>query len=324
MAEGGESINATSKSKTDAMKQMLVDTLDKLPPYFRQTFENAGINLDEVMETNKANVGQKAKETSDAVVDGFGTLTQELYEKGVLAFGAFGLKGGIESQSFDVNSAVDDIRRTIDDNAIPDLYGPSQQIPTTMASGMNDASWQVGSAAQSIADAASGPLDNVQMWTNTSGYNAGTNFANGLNDTFWMVADAADSLAEAVSARLHHSTPELGPMRDDDEWGDDMIMNIVNGMRRKERALATQANRMAQIVQDEFAPTTYKQDIEYDVTSATRVLTNGVTEALRNGAANNRGVTVVVNGMTVREEADINRISERLSRKVAQAGRRGL
>lgn len=67
----------------------------------------------------------------------------------------------------------------------------------------------------------------------TWGSDAGSNFAAGIAAQAAAVGAAAGQAAAAAAAVLHHTKPDEGPMKDDDEWGGDFIMNLVNGMRGK-------------------------------------------------------------------------------------------
>ncbi len=62
------------------------------------------------------------------------------------------------------------------------------------------------------------------------GSELGANFAAGMRTAVGLVQAAANAIASAAAAALHHSTPEIGPLKDDDVWGLHMAENIANGM----------------------------------------------------------------------------------------------
>lgn len=62
------------------------------------------------------------------------------------------------------------------------------------------------------------------------GEDTGKSYAEGLSNSTQLVAEAADKLAAEVAARLHHSTPDKGPMKDDDEWMPDMMKQFADGI----------------------------------------------------------------------------------------------
>jgi hypothetical protein len=105
----------------------------------------------------------------------------------------------------------------------------------------------------------------------------------------------------------------------------DLVGDLIANMRDNETALANQSRRMADIVTEQFNPyANANYSIGYDVKPMARLLTNGVTEALRSGIPQRQGVTVVVQNMQVRSESDIRSVSERLYRLQQQAERRAL
>ena len=166
------------------------------------------------------------------------------------------------------------------------------------------------------------------------------------------------NIANNIANLLAHSKPKEGPLKDDDQWfyhmgqnlnkglmrsvpeimgtvndladgiadgmNVDVVSDFIDNMRSNEYELAKQSRRMAEIVSDEFNPyATGNYSLGYDVKPMAQLLTNGVTEALRSGVPQRQGVTVVVQNMQVREESDIQRVSERLYALGEQTRRRG-
>lgn len=64
----------------------------------------------------------------------------------------------------------------------------------------------------------------------TWGYDMGANFAAGMRKAVELIQAAANAIAAAAAAPLHHSTPEIGPLKDDDVWGLHMAENIAKAM----------------------------------------------------------------------------------------------
>ena len=62
------------------------------------------------------------------------------------------------------------------------------------------------------------------------GSDMGANFAAGMRTAVGLVQAAANAIASAAAAALHHSTPEIGPLKDDDVWGLHMAENIAKAM----------------------------------------------------------------------------------------------
>ncbi len=186
----------------------------------------------------------------------------------------------------------------------------------SMAAAIANGSGQVGQSAGMLANTAISALDSTSQWAQNSGWNFGINFANGMTNAQPYVANAAQSLANSAAAYLHHSTPDKGPMRDDDKWGGELVMNIVNGMRTMEPALASQASRIGGIISDSV-----RTQSRWSGNVAAPV--GRTYESLRGGTSS-PSVMVVMNGTVIREAADADRIGRSLADRIAARERRGL
>ena len=139
-----------------------------------------------------------------------------------------------------------------------------------------------------------------------------------LYNVGWNIAvDAYNGMVDALDI---HS-----PSRRTRKLGSFTAEGYVLGMKDYESDIRDETRRMAGIVENEFAPSIgFAANSSYDVKPMVNGIVSGVREALRSGMPQRQGVTVIVNGLSVRETADVDRISERLCQKVVQAERRGL
>lgn len=80
-----------------------------------------------------------------------------------------------------------------------------------------------------------GPMlvDNAYDW----GYDMIVSLINGIEDTLPALASGAAGVAGTLAAYLHHTTPDKGPLKDDDKWGADFIDNFIQGMDSEDLAL---------------------------------------------------------------------------------------
>lgn len=101
-------------------------------------------------------------------------------------------------------------------------------------------------AAQAVANMAVRSLNTGGQYAYNSGVNLGNNFAAGISASSSRIAAAASNAAAAASRFLHHSTPEAGPLKDDDVWGYHFAQNLADGMRKGTPLIARQANAIAQ------------------------------------------------------------------------------
>ncbi len=141
--------------------------------------------------------------------------------------------------------------RTLSNNAATGLRSGTsaanssgKSVGSAFASGIQSMYSSVASAARALSNAISAISSNnwrARWW----GQEAGQNFANGLWDKVGAVQRAAQALAAAAAGPLHHSTPDYGPLVDDDKWGGEMVANIVDSMNKATPSLARAASKVS-------------------------------------------------------------------------------
>jgi hypothetical protein len=291
-----ESLKESQQAELDAMKESHQEQLDALKQSQQDALQALRDSLDDQLDAVKSGGDRIASASGEAaqlaafnvkqgVTDGLGMFLGEMSEIG---------EGG--GRSF-----VD---------------------------GVGDGGIHASIAAESLASAVEDPISNVVERMYDSGIHAGINLSNGISQSWDYVADSARGLADGIAMYLGHTIAKRGPLneggRGEALWGEHLVQNFIDGMESKESELARQTRRMAEIVSDEFNPemgTNYS--LGYDVKPMANLLTNSVTEALRSGIPQQRGVTVMVGEMHVREEADIQKVSRKLYQLEEQALRRG-
>lgn len=118
-------------------------------------------------------------------------------------------------------------------NTMNELYNAGMNGALNLANGLTGGSYSVSNAAWNLANSADGPLASVS--SNAYGWGSGmaANFANGIWAQAQAVWNAAQSVANSVWSMWHHSTPEEGPLKDDDKWGAELVENFAAGMLSK-------------------------------------------------------------------------------------------
>ena len=100
----------------------------------------------------------------------------------------------------------------------------------------------VESIIQSFAELGPALVDNAYEW----GMDMISSLVNGIEQALPLLASGAAGAAGTIAAYLHHTPPEKGPLKDDDQWGSDFIDNFITGMNSEdaalERALIQQGN----------------------------------------------------------------------------------
>lgn len=91
----------------------------------------------------------------------------------------------------------------------------------------------VESIIQSFAELGPALVDNAYEW----GMDMISSLVNGIDQALPLLASGAAGAAGTIAAYLHHTTPEKGPLKDDDQWGSDFIDNFITGMNSEDAAL---------------------------------------------------------------------------------------
>lgn len=76
------------------------------------------------------------------------------------------------------------------------------------------------------------------------------NLASGIRQRMGDLDLVSKSAASTISKYLRHSTPDYGPLSDDDVWGAHLIDNIIDGMGSRDRALERASLASAELIAD--------------------------------------------------------------------------
>lgn len=100
---------------------------------------------------------------------------------------------------------------------------------------------------EGIASDIEGDLDFEDAYT--WGADLVSNFTNGIQSMVSTVGDVVTGIADKVAGLLEHSTPDEGPMKDDDKWMPDFMNNLINGIENNTPDLVSSAKNVASQVQ---------------------------------------------------------------------------
>lgn len=166
----------------------------------------------------------------------------------------------------------------------------------------------VFSAADYVGKTAYSYVNAYSSWAHSSGLSLGYNFAQGIYDSAWNVAAAANYVASIAAAYLHHSTPEKGPLRDDDVWGEHMGENFAEGVVRSMPTVEAAASALAQTAADAANDYTYSMPVNGAETISQSI------DSLAGSGMTGDDITINVyasEGMNINQLAD--RIQDRLA-----------
>lgn len=180
--------------------------------------------------------------------------------------------------------------------------------------GMNGFDDEVASAINTINELFSKSSEGYE-----SGFGLVENMRRGMENARIYLENTVQGVANTIYSYFHHSTPDKGPLRDDDKWGGDLIQNIIDGIRDKEHDLRRQVERMADVVENGFNPS-MSLDAAYE---AIDTINKGHTSAASLSAGGKASPTVNLtlnmnlSGMSFRDDTDIEKFAELVSQKMA-------
>lgn len=89
-----------------------------------------------------------------------------------------------------------------------------------------------------------------------------SNFISGVNSKWGEWTSTWENVGGVIYDLLHHSTPEKGLLKNDDEWMPDMMYNFISGIRDSIPALREQAETAVQAIQGAFTSPLEMGEIE--------------------------------------------------------------
>lgn len=90
-----------------------------------------------------------------------------------------------------------------------------------------------------IKEFITGIVDAAKEW----GRDLVLNFVGGMTANRDQIVAGANYISEAISSRLHHSTPDEGPLANDDEWMPDMMRSFAEGIKENAHLVTDQIDK---------------------------------------------------------------------------------
>lgn len=231
LSDGISKGNVKTKGAARFIADGVGGVVASMPPDMQDRGLQVASALADGISSGKLTVNQAMDILNAAATGKVSTLPPKL--RGYGANAAQMLGTGMSSNKGKVSSgagALDSAARSSVSGLPAFARGVGSNAAGRMASGMEGSEWKVSSAASGIASAASAMDDIGNMYQ--SGYNQGANYAAGLRAAKSAVSEGALMLAEAAASALHHSTPDVGPLKDDDEWGYEQGRNYADALVR--------------------------------------------------------------------------------------------
>lgn len=208
-----------------------VHELDGVPGEAQGIGAQAGVGFGTGVGQDAGTSAASAQLLGQRAYDALNAWPDQMGKRGTRA--ALSLAAGVASGTDEASSAASALSQAGVSGVSP-LPGRMSQVGAragaSLAAGVGSQQGAAFSAAASLAASASAGLGYLDFYD--SGAEAGSSFAAGIASQVRAVAAASAALAAANAAYLHHTTPDVGPMRGDDEWGYEAGRQIAEGLSR--------------------------------------------------------------------------------------------
>lgn len=156
----------------------------------------------------------------------------------------------MEVLTTDTQSSLKDIETQIRENT-GIIYSAEELVKETGKAIEEDTS--VKNAAKLLAENASNEFNN-----NADGTKWGTDLSKNISggmiskNSKSSITNAAATVAGWISDFLHHTTPEKGPLKDDDKWMADFIDNMANGILNNKNKVINPVKSLSQEMKEQM------------------------------------------------------------------------
>ena len=313
------------KNKVAAAKQAISDVTTAIKNKFKETIDNAINWGKDLIQKIVDGVKAKIQAVKDAIADVKKAISDKFEEiiKAAIDWG----KNLIGNFVDNVSSKWNEIKNKISEvkDAIANKFGElvdgavtwgKQTIShfvSNIVSKWNEIREKVVNVADKVTEIFTGLVNAAQDW----GIDMITEFIKGITGSKPELTATIDAIAEIIKARLHHTTPDKGPLANDDTYMPDMMKLFSQGIRQN-----------AYMVTDALDSTLYKIQNAFELphTAIGNVMTANnyavsdipkepVETTVYNGGDNIYNITVNVG--TIATDYDANRAAQVMSERLA-------
>lgn len=187
-----------------------------------------------------------------------------------------GLTGYLESHTDEILSTggtlVVNLLTALIQNA-PKLLAAGVKLIAALVQGIFAHIPDVAASAVKISEAMAQEMVQLAKRALSWGSDFVANIVKGIRDKISSVGDAAKEVAGAVAKFLHHTTPDEGPLADDDQWMPEMMQQFADGITENIPVLEDAAEQAADSAASTFSDMS---------SSITKLVSDGPVGALQN------------------------------------------
>ncbi len=164
------------------------------------------------------------------------------------------------------NRGSEGYQSMLDMSARKEILGASEELRTDTT---------VKQSAEKLAsDVNTGFNDNVDG--ETWGYDLTSNISSGISKAKELVRGAVTKISEIISQYLHHTTPDIGPLKDDDKWTIDMMDNFITGIDKETPKMLLKTKKVAKGIKDSFNLDDLNNHIIQEMNNAVAIETGSI------------------------------------------------
>lgn len=163
----------------------------------------------------------------------------------IMANNTLAIEGGTDDAVEIIEDGADQIEGTLD-GTVTTASDTGAAVPTAYANGIANNAYQPQVEVSNMASEIGTRLASLANEAGTYGEHFANNFAWGMNSgqAVASVRNSAITLANVAHSYLGHTTPDKGPLKDDDTWGYHFAQNIAKGMVKGRQLVSVAAQKI--------------------------------------------------------------------------------
>lgn len=163
----------------------------------------------------------------------------------IMANNTLAIEGGTDDAVEIIEDGADQIEGTLE-GTVTTASNTGASVPTAYANGVANNAYQPQVEVSNMASEIGTRLASLASEAGTYGEHFANNFAWGMNSgqAVASVRNSAITLANVAHSYLGHTTPDKGPLKDDDTWGYHFAQNIAKGMVKGRQLVSVAAQKI--------------------------------------------------------------------------------
>ena len=163
----------------------------------------------------------------------------------IMANNTLAIEGGTDDAVEVIEDGADQIEGTLE-GTVTTASDTGAAVPTAYANGVANNAYQPQVEVSNMASEIGTRLASLANEAGTYGEHFANNFAWGMNSgqAVASVRNSAITLANVAHSYLGHTTPDKGPLKDDDTWGYHFAQNIAKGMVKGRQLVSVAAQKI--------------------------------------------------------------------------------